>query len=79
MTQQVPIHEPSAVERHLAASDTATPIDQAKVNSWSAPVRAALRRVLSHNITAGSSPALRSAVYEITDLIDQADKESNDA
>lgn len=51
------------------------PVDLARVRTWSPPVRAAIRTLLLRGVTDATSPALHKAVREITDLIDQANRE----
>lgn len=50
------------------------PIDLARVRTWPAEVRAAVRTLLLRDSDL-TSPALHTAVREITDLIDEANRE----
>lgn len=51
------------------------PVDLARVRTWPLQVRAAVRSLLLRGVDDLTSPALNSAVREITDLIDQANRE----
>lgn len=58
---------------------TDRPVDLANVRTWPARVRTDVRRVLTRGLTVNTSPALLTAIHEITSVIDQADAEARDA
>lgn len=65
---KVPV-EPSAAER--TPDEQASPVDRAKVKSWSPEIRAHMHALLLRGVTVKTRPAVVRAIREITDLIEE--------